>query len=163
MDPLIILIALLVAPVLLLTILRVNAAQVFLSLCLGSVLVQFVGPDAVMIVSSTSARSAGVPPSQAYVYLVLLLLPVVLTTVIMIRSVKGKARLAYNFLPAIGVATLGTLLAVPLMSAGLTGSITGLVLWTKLESLQTLIISINTLLALLFLWMQRPKAHHESK
>ena len=161
MDPNIILIAVLSVPVLLLTILRVNSAQVFLSLCLGSVLVQFVGPDAATIVASTSARHAGVPASQFYINLILLLLPVVLTTVFMIKSVRGKARLVYNFLPAIGVGALVALLAVPLMSAGLTGSLTNLALWHKLESLQTLIISINTLLTLLYLWMQRPKDSHQ--
>lgn len=163
MDANIVLIALLAAPVLLLMVLRVNAAFVFLSLCLGSVLVQFVGPDAATILSSTRAHANGVPPNQSYIDLVLLLLPVVLTTVIMIRSVKGRARLAYNLLPAIGVGALVALLAVPLMSAGLTGSITHLPLWTKLENLQTLIISVNSLLALLFLWMQRPKAHSDEK
>lgn len=161
MDATIILVALLTAPVLLLMILRVNAAQVFLSLCLGAVLVQFVGPDAATIVSSTSARNAAVSSSQAYVNLFLLLLPVVLTTLFMIRTVKGKARMAYNFLPAIGVAVLLTLLSVPLLPDGLTGSIVQLPLWHKLASLQTLIISINTLLTLLYLWMQRPKAAHE--
>ncbi len=163
MDPIIILIVVLAAPVLLLTFLRVNAAQVFLSLCLGSVLVQFVGPDAATIVASTSARHAEVPSSQQYVNLVLLLLPVVLTTVFMIYSIKGKARLAFNILPAVGVGTLIALLAVPLMSAGLTGSITQLPLWHKLESLQILIISLNTLLTLLFMWMQRPKSGRDGK
>jgi hypothetical protein len=163
MDADIILIILLAAPVLLLMLLRVNAAQVFLSLCLGAVLVQFVGADAATIVSSTTAHAKGVPSSLSFVNLTLLLLPVVLTTVIMIRSVKGRARLAYNLLPAIGVATLASLLAVPMMSAGLTGSIMQLPLWRQLENLQTLIISLNTLLALLFMWMQRPKASHEDK
>jgi hypothetical protein len=161
MDANIILIALLVAPVVLLMVLRVNAAQVFLSLCLGAVLVQFVGPDAATIVSSTSARPVGVTANQSTVNLVLQLLPVVLTTVLMIHSVKGHARLAFNLLPAIGVGALIALLAVPLMSSGLTGSITSLPLWRELENLQTLIISVSTLLALLFLWMQRPKASHE--
>jgi hypothetical protein len=163
MDSNIILIAVLAAPVLLLMILRVNAAQVFLSLCLGSVLVQFVGPDAATIVSSTQAHSTGIPTSQSFVNLFLLLLPVVLTTFIMIGSVRGKGRLAYNLLPAIGVGALAALLAVPLMSAGLTGSITHLPLWRELENLQTLIISVNTLLALLFMWMQRPRASHDGK
>ncbi len=164
MDSNIILIALLIAPVLLLMILRINAAMVFLSLCLGSVLVQFVGPDAATIVSSTSAHSNAVPPpSLQYVNLVLLLLPVVLTTLIMIRSIKGHGRLLFNLLPAAGVGALVALLAVPLMSAGLTGSITHLPLWTELQNLQTLIISVSTLLALLFLWMQRPKASHGDK
>ncbi|HEX8226394.1 MAG TPA: hypothetical protein VF572_00835 [Candidatus Saccharimonadales bacterium] len=157
MDPTIILIALLAAPVLVLMLLRVNAAQVFLSLCLGAVLVEFVGADAAMIVSSTSAHTQGIPSSQSSVNLILLLLPVVLTTIIMIRSVKGHAKLSYNFFPAVGVGTLLALLAVPLLSMDLTSSITSLPLWRELVNLQTLIISVNTLLALLFLWMQRPK------
>jgi hypothetical protein len=164
MDSNIILIALLAAPVLLLMILRINAAMVFLSLCLGSVLVQFVGPDAATIISSTSAHSyTAPPPSLLYVNLALLLLPVVLTTLIMIRSIKGHGRLVLNLLPAAGVGALVALLAVPLMSPGLTGSITHLPLWNELENLQTLIISVSTLLALLFLWMQRPKASHDDK
>jgi hypothetical protein len=164
MDPMIILIILLTAPLLLLMALRINAALVFLSLCLGNVLVQFIGPDAATMLSSTSARAPGVAaPSQSYVNLILLLLPVVLTTLIMIHSVKGKAKVAFNLLPALGVSTLGVLLAVPLLSKGLTGSITHEPLWHQLESLQTLILSASTFLCLLFLWMQRPKAHSEDK
>ncbi|MDB5181637.1 MAG: hypothetical protein JWP13_400 [Candidatus Saccharibacteria bacterium] len=162
MDPLIILIILLVAPLVLLMVLRINAALVFLSLCLGNVLVQFIGPDAGTLLSSGVARApGGMPPSQSYINLILLLLPVILTMLIMIHSVRGHAKLAFNILPATGVSTLGVLLAVPLLSAGLTGSITQLALWHELENLQTLILSISTLLCLLFLWMQRPKAQKE--
>lgn len=162
MDPLIILIILLAAPLILLIALRINAALVFLSLCLGNVLVQFIGPDAGTILSSGVARApGGLPPNQSYINLLLLLLPVVLTMLIMIHSVRGKAKLAFNLLPAAGVSLLGVLLAVPLLSAGLTGSITQLALWSELENLQTLILSLSTLLCLLFLWMQRPKAHPE--
>lgn len=162
MDPLIILIAALALPLVLMMVLRINAGIVFLSLCLGNVLVQFIGPDAATIMSSASARTPGTtPPSQSYVNLVLLLLPVVLTMVIMIHSVKGRAKLAFNLLPSIGVSTLGVLLAVPLLSAGLTGAIVGLPLWKELENLQTLILSASACLCLLFLWMQRPKKSHD--
>lgn len=162
MNPLIILIILLAAPLILLMALRINAALVFLSLCLGNVLVQFIGQDAGTILSSAVARAPGsVPPTQSYVNLLLLLLPVVLTMIIMIHSVKGHAKVAFNILPALGVSTLGVLLAVPLLSAGLTGSITQLALWRELENLQTLILSISTLLCLLFLWMQRPASHKQ--
>ena len=157
MDPNILLIILLAAPVIVLTVLRANAALVFLSLCLGSVLVQFVAADAGMIVASTGPQVQGVPHSQMFVNLVLLLLPVVLTTLIMIRSVRGKVRLAFNILPALGVSALMALLAVPLMSPGLTGTIVSAPLWPKLQHLQTLIIGVTTLLTLLFLWLQRPK------
>lgn len=163
MNPTIILIALLAAPVVVLMLLRVNAALVFLSLCLGSVLVQFVAPDASTILSSTMAQRHGIPSSQLYTNLGLLLLPVILTIIIMIRSVRGKGRLTYNLLPSAGVGALLALLAVPLLSVNLTQSITALPLWHKLESLQTLIIGVNTLLALLFLWMQRPKKLSEKE
>jgi hypothetical protein len=147
MDPTIILVAILAAPVLVLMILRVNAAQIFLSLCLGAVLVQFVAPDAAVIVSSASAQHKGVPSSLQAVELVLQLLPVVLTTVIMIGSIKGKARLAFNLLPALGVGALLALLTVPLLPASLTDSITAITLWHKLQAL----------------WMQRPRRHEEKK
>lgn len=162
MDPLIILIILLAVPLVLLMALRINAALVFLSLCLGNVLVEFIGPDAGTLLASGVARSPGVvPSSQSYLNLALLLLPVVLTMLIMIHSVRGRAKIAFNLLPALGVSTLGVLLAVPLLSAGMTSSITHLELWRQLQNLQTLILSISTLLCLLFLWMQRPKAHKE--
>lgn len=158
MDPLIILVILLAAPVLVLMWLRVNAAIVFLSLCLGNVLVQFIGPDASTILASASARPPGVTAGQPYVNYFLLLLPVVLTTFIMIHSIKGKAKLAFNLLPAAGVSMLGVLLAVPLFSSGMTGPIMQLPLWKELENLQVLVLSITAMLAMLFLWMQRPKA-----
>jgi hypothetical protein len=158
MDPMIILIILLAVPLVVLMVLRINAALVFLSLCLGNVLVEFIGPDAGTMLSSTTARAPGVAaPSQSYVNLILLLLPVILTMVIMIHSVRGHAKLAFNLLPAIGVTTLGVLLAVPLLSVGTTSAIMEQPLWHKLESLQSLILSASTLLCLLFLWMQRPK------
>jgi hypothetical protein len=164
MNPLFILLALLVAPLLILTVLRVNAAIVFLSLCLGNVLVQFIGADAGTLLGSASARAPGVvPSSQSLINFVLLLLPVVLTAIIMINTVHTGAGRAFNILPAIGVGVLGVLLAVPLLSAGLTGSITHLTLWHKLEALQSLVLSVSTLLCLLFLWMQRPKVRKEEK
>ena len=158
MDPLYILIALLAAPVMVLMVLRINASLVFLSLCLGNVLVQFVSQDAGTMLFSAAAQAPGhVPTSQSYIDLVLLLLPVALTAIIMIHSVKGP-KLAFNFLPALGVSVLLALLAVPLLSAGLTGSITGLDLWHKLESLQTLVLSVTTMLCLLILVDAAPEA-----
>lgn len=157
MDPQMILIALLAIPVVLLFVLRVNASVVFLSLCLGAVLVQFVGPDASTIASSFGSRTPGANANQSTVNLVLQLLPVVLTTIIMIHSVKGKAKNMLNLLPAIGVSALLALLTVPLLPYSLTSDIMRLPLWRELENLQTLIISVSTLLTLLFLWLQRPK------
>lgn len=161
MNPLIILVALLAVPLVLLMALRINAALVFLSLCLGNVLVQFIGPDAGTMLASTSARAVhSIAPGQSYVNLFLLLFPLVLTALIMIHTVKG-AKLALNFLPAVGVSVLGVLLAVPLLSAGMTEAIMHLTLWNKLQSLQSLVLGLTTLVCLMTLWISRPKAHKE--
>lgn len=161
MNPLIILVILLAVPIVLLMALRINAALVFLSLCLGNVLVQFIGPDASTILASASAHPVRTAlPNQSYINFFLLLLPVILTMVIMIHSVKG-AKLAFNILPAIGVSLLGVLLAVPLLSSGTTDSIVTLPLWHKLASLQSLVLSVSAMLCLMLLWMQRPKPHKE--
>lgn len=163
MDPIIILGVMLAAPVALLMWLRINASQVFLSLCLGNVLVQFIGRDAGAILGSASPKTHGVDPSLTYVNLFLLLLPVVLTAAIMIHSVKGRAKLLFNIFPAVSVGLLTALLAVPLLSKGLTGSLTQLPLWHELESLQALILTLGAMFSILSLWMQRSKGGHADK
>ncbi|HSH55736.1 MAG TPA: hypothetical protein VK983_02835 [Candidatus Limnocylindrales bacterium] len=157
MDPLYILVALLAVPIILLMWLRINAAQIFLSLCLGNILVEFIGHDAAKIVTSASANTHGAPPTLGYLNLILLLLPVIATGVIMIHSVRGGAKLVLNFLPALGVSLLTVLLAVPLLPGDLIGAITDEPLWRELQNLQTLILGISTLLSLFFLWLHRPK------
>ena len=90
-PPVIALASIVLAPVVLLMVLRVNAALVFLSLCLGDVLVQFVANDT----SEFLTLHANQVPQQAAsagsetVKIVLLLLPVVLTTIFMIRTIRG--------------------------------------------------------------------------
>lgn len=148
------------APVLLLTVLRVNAAMVFLSLCLGQVLVQFVGPEAANTVGIIASDGRTNPPM---VSLALLLLPAIFTTLIMARTVKGKFKLIFNVLPAISVGILGLLLAEPHLSEGLQGSIESTDAWYLVTKLQTFVVGVSAILALFFLWLQRPKAHKDDK
>ena len=153
MTPLVILGALALGPVAILTLLRVNAAFIFLSLCLGDVLVQFVGHDAISVVNGAHSVSSN------YVQLGLLLVPVILTLIFMIRTVKGTW-LVLNVLPAIGVGLLTTLLVVPLVSPGLHHNLVASSTWGDLSKAQDLIVSFSALLCLLFLWKQRP---HEKR
>lgn len=143
-------------------VLRINAALVFLSLCLGDVLVQFVADDAnsfmdVLQSSHQIDASAVVPTSGNLVRLVLLLLPVVLTALFMIKTVKGP-KLLLNILPAAGVGLLGGLLVVPLLSPGLSNDIVSSPLWMQVSKAQNLIVGSSALICLLVLWLQRPKA-----
>ena len=124
MTPSIILGAIVLIPVLILMVLRINAALVFLSLCLGYVLVQFVADDANSFVSliKTAPGADKVANTNNFIQLLLLLLPVVLTSLYMIKTVKG-AKLFLNIFPAAGVGMLGALLVVPLLSKGLADNI----------------------------------------
>lgn len=167
MTPELTLSAIVLAPVIFLLVLRVNATLVFLSLCLGSVLVQFVASDSDSITSwlATSKGGAAIHIDDATLKLLLLLLPVALTSIFMIRTIRGNSRSALNILPALGVGLLGALLVVPLLPPGLSHNIIGSSLWDQLQKTQTLIVGATALVCLLVLWLQRPTTgegkHHK--
>jgi len=151
-------------PVIVLMLMRVNAALVFLSLCLGDVLVQFVAPDANSFVTLFSAHvPKGIDTGNNTIKVVLLLLPVVLTAIFMIRTVSGYGKLALNLLTSAGVGLLGGLLAVPLLPPGLSHNIVQSPLWVQVQRAQDLIVGVSALICLLVLWMQRPRTGHSSK
>jgi hypothetical protein len=164
MTPVAILALITLLPILILLVLRVNAVLVFLSVCLGNVLVQFVAPDTQSFVSLFSGKNSHVVYTISNnIDLLLLLLPVALTTIFMIHSVRGKARLMLNTLPAIGVGLLLALLIVPLLSAGLRYNIVNASVWQQVQRSQDLIVGSSSLICLLVLWTQRHKAGSESK
>jgi len=159
MTPEVTLAALVIVPMLVLLLLRVNATLVFLSLCLGDVLTQFVAADANELIGLLSASNAQVHLSSTNntLKIMLLLLPAVLTTVFMIRTVRGRFRLLLNALPAVGVGLLGALLIVPLLPPGLAYNIIASPLWGQVHRAQDLIVGSTALVCLLVLWLQRPK------
>lgn len=137
---------------------RINAALVFLSLCLGYILMQFVAPDANSFFELFNAKiPENNDQSSDIVKLVLLLLPAVLTSIFMIRTVIGTAKQFLNVLPALGVGLLGALLVVPLLPPGLSHNIVDSELWDQLLKAQNLIVGASALSCLLVLWVQRPK------
>lgn len=159
MTPELTLAAIVVAPVIILIALRINAALVFLSLCLGSVLVQFVARDAddFFALLETSNTTGSIDTTSNNIALFLLLIPVVLTAIFMIRTVRGHGRLLLNTLPAAGVGLLGALLVVPLLPPGLSHNIVNSDLWSQAAKAQNLIVGTSALVCLFVLWLQRPK------
>jgi hypothetical protein len=153
MSPDIVLLLLIGGPALLLMVLMANASLVFLSVCLGAVLLQLVGNDANDFFNAFLPKLSG-----NNLQIGLLLLPVVLTTVFMIRTVKG-GKLAFNLLPALGCGFLLTLLLVPLLPGGEAYALQHSKTWDQVQNLQALVIGASALLCLLFLWTQRPKSH----
>lgn len=157
MSPDVVLLLLIAGPALILMLLRSNASLVFLSTCLGLALIQLVGGDAgdfaSMFLPAVSDNS---------LKLGLLLLPVILTTIFMIKTVHG-GKLAFNLLPALGTGFLLTLLIVPLLPGGESHALEAAQSWHLVGQLQSLVIGISALLCLLFLWSQRPKSQHDGK
>jgi hypothetical protein len=141
-------------PVLLLTVLRINAVMVFLSLCLGEVLVKYVADDASTMLNLFSSHPASIV-SKSMLQLALLIGPAILTGVFMIFSVKGRSKVLLNILPAAGTAFLGVVLAVPLLAPGLRHAIESEQAWHQLTRAQALVLGVSAIISLLFMWTQR--------
>jgi hypothetical protein len=158
MTPQLILAAIALTPVVLLMLLRINATLVFLSLCLGNVLVQFVSPDVHDFLTLFSAKSAhNISATDQTIKVALLFLPVVLTAVFMIKTVRGNGKLFLNLLPSAGVGLLTALLVVPLLPGGVSHNLASTSLWDQTSKAQDLIVGLSALICLFVLWLQRPK------
>ncbi len=145
----------LLAPIAALTLLRINAVMVFLSLCLGAVVLQFVGGEATSMVTLFSSKAGSVSGSTLRIGL--LLLPALLTSVFMVFSVHGRTKLLLNLLPATGVALLALFLVVPELAPTLRESIESEQLWTQLWRMQALLVGVSAMVSVVALWMQRKR------
>ena len=152
-------IGLVAAPVLVIMLLRINAALVFLSLCLGYVLMQFLGADAGFFAELFISKGE---VSANILKLVLLLAPTVLTALFMIKTVRG-AKFIINILPALGVGSLLVLFVVPLLPPDTSRAITALSAWQEVVRLQDLIVGASAVVSLLALWLQRPQSGKHDK
>jgi hypothetical protein len=148
----------LAAPAVVLTVLRINAAMVFLSLCLGAVLVQYVATEAVDMLKLFAPKSGNI--TVAMMQLVLLLAPAAVTAVVTLFSVKGRVRSLLNILPAVASSGLVVLLAVPLLAPGLRLSVQSQRTWTYVSKSEALVVGIGALISMVFLWAQRRNAKH---
>jgi hypothetical protein len=155
MSPDLTLLLLIGGPALVLMLLRANASLVFLSTCLGAVLLQLVGADANDFFGMFLPSLGG-----DNLKLALLLLPVVLTTIFMIKTEQGTS-LVFNILPALGTGFLLALLIVPLLPGGEAYALQHGQYWDMIQKLQALVVGTSALVCLLFIWMQRPKGHHD--
>lgn len=157
MTPLVLVSALLAVPFLLLMALRINAALVLLSLCLGDVLMRFVADDASQFIGVISSYGMH---KNAVVCLVLLLAPAILTAIFMIRTVRGGLSLLINAIPALSVSILSLLLAEPLFSSALRQSVESTLVWHYVQNLQTLVVAVSAIFSIFIIWTQRPKRKH---
>jgi len=152
------LVALIAVPIIMVMVLRASATLVFLSLCLGAVVTQFLAHDI------EDFANLFFPQANLASYefkIALLLAPALLTAVLMLRSVKGM-KYWLNILPAAAVGGLVPLLVVPLLPAMASQPITQEAIWQGLSRAQDLIVGGGALVSLLFLWVRRTKRGKES-
>src|SRR5665213_354331 len=137
MTPIMLMAIIVLVPVVIAIVLRVNAAVLFMSLCVGAVLMQFVSKDAASFASAVSPRgNVGIDTAR----LMLLLIPPVLTAVFMIHSIHGSTKVALNVIPAIGVGLLAALLIEPLLTAGTRGTLEHSSIWHQFLQAETMIV-----------------------
>ena len=110
MSALVLFIIALAVPLLILFVFRVDASLIYLTLCLGYVLVQFIGSDAISLLTAFYPNANQIGESTLKLFL--LLLPAVLTIIFMFHSVSGTKRVV-NILPSIAVGLLLILLIQP--------------------------------------------------
>lgn len=142
-------------PVIIIVLLRANAAIIFLSLCAGALLVRFIGEDAGLVGSAIGNNSEAL---HQYFQIGLLLLPVILSTIFLRKSMRGPKGIL-NILPAVGVGLVGVLLAVPLLPANLQSSIISTQGWHLLQQSQGLVVAASVLISLVALWFSHHAPH----
>lgn len=153
MNPYIVLAIIAGAPIVILTLLRVNAATAFLALCLGSVLSSFVSADLLNLLRGYIAPDSEV--MAMVIALMLLWAPVVLVSFFMIHTISHKQRLL-NLLPCVAVGLLGVLMSVPLLTPSVQDAIYSTTLWDFAKQYQALIVLAGTVVSLVLLRMRAP-------
>ena len=151
--------ALVLVPVLVVMLLRVNGAIAFMSLCLGSVLVTYTSGDITSVFGSFSASHNQLTTNQ-WVQLALLVVPFLLTLWFTRGNVKG-GKGVINVIPAAATGTLFALLLVPLLPADTQHHIHKLSAWHQLDNAQTAVILGGTFFSLVFLLITHRKKHDE--
>jgi hypothetical protein len=140
-------------PLLALVVLRTNGAMVFLSLCAGAVLVQYVSPQANDFMNFITPHANAV--SNSTVALALLLIPAIVTAVVTLLSLSGRTRVLINILPSVAASMLAVLLAVPLLPKKLADTMQQQQAWHVLSKAEALVVGAGAIISLFFLWSQR--------
>ena len=139
-------------PVVILTLVRANAATAFLALCLGGVLGSYVAGDTVNLLRGYVAPDSRL--TESVISLLLLWLPVILVAIFMARTISAKQRIV-NALPALAVGLLGAILTVPFLTPPVTEAIEASDAWGYLMTYQAAIVVAGTVISLVMLRMRK--------
>ena len=159
MSAMLLFIIALALPIVLLYLFRIDAAIIYLTLCLGYVLVQFISSNAISLLTAIYPNAGQLGYST--IKIILLLTPSILTMVFMFHSIGGPKRL-FNVLPSIAVGLLLILLLQPLLPGGINHTILASNYWTQYQKFETFIIGGGSLFCLALVWTNRKPKHAKS-
>ncbi len=156
----VVLIAIIVVPGILLTLLKTNATIAFLSLCAGYVLLRFSGEEVVLVASAVNKTYVATQSAQIAV----MVLPAVLSALVMRGTVSGP-KLVANMIPALALGLLAALLVVPMLPGGIQYNMTHTEAWEILDKAKSLVAGGGILLSLMTLWLghRRHEKHGKKK
>lgn len=127
-----IVLAVMAAVVVLLVSLQTNTAICYLALCAGSVLLLSSGDNVGLVAQSLTS---GMSSAANIAKIILLLTPLVVCTVLL-RGQVSRWLLLFSMIPALCIAFLGTVLAVPLLTDGTRETIQATDTWSLLVQYQ---------------------------
>lgn len=147
-------------PIILLLVLRSNAAVVFLALCAGLVLQIYIGEDAALLLAMITPESG--PAARQVLNGTLILLPPLATAIMLRKKAKGL-KLILNLIPAAAVGGLTVMAIVPHISPITNQKILESAYWRYLEDAQVLIVGLGVLSSLLLIKPSRKKDDDKKK
>jgi hypothetical protein len=156
MEPVYLLAVIAGLPILLGLVFRVSAVFLFISVISGSLLVQFMGDDAVlaagMLFKGQSADTATL--------FALLFLPVIFTMLFMRKTMK-KSKVLLHIVPLIGVGLSAAVFALPVFADHIEQQITSNKYGEMLTSTDDVIVGATAVSVLLLMWLT--ERHKEGK
>ena len=153
-------VGLIVVPIILCLILKANANFIFLSATLGYMMSNFLSKNETLrsvLINNLKLNNG----ASDNIQLVLILLPVVLTTLVMFGTVPKKAMIP-NIASAAALGFLLCVLVIPLLPSSL--NLLSSSIWNQVKNVQDIVIGAGSIFVLINLLMIRPKhAHSKSK
>lgn len=153
---------LILLPAALTFLLKSNAAIAFLALCGGFAATTLSGSDIDHLVGQTKITSL----TSNNVDLALLLLPLLLTLLLTLRSNTSKSSRYFSLVPALCAGGLLAAVAGPMFNDVLQTSVTDSAFWKQLKDAQSYIVGAGLLVSLLLVWasgFSHGKSHKKDK
>jgi len=164
------LIAILIIPIALIAFLRVNAIFVYLGLCLGYVLSQFVVSTKIVTKIPDYSKVTKLS-TNSNIHLLLLVIPPLLIILTMFKTAPKKKILSLNLAGAVAVGALAVITVVPKLPINTALSIVSSSIWSNISKYEGSVVAVTAIFILLLLVSQRSKLkpqpkegkHHKSK